>query len=140
MFSALKRNLKFRITHLLYNIAITRYEAQSWTRTTLCQNCQKLISIDAHFCMYCGGCIIAPAATSEETRRTEEFSPMDSTFHVLDSQLQDTEPISLDDLNALLSSQYTTTRRFLEYARSYNGQHISSLAIQHRQRQDQELI
>ena len=139
MFSALKQTFKFRITHLIYNIAITRYEAQTWTRTTQCQNCQKMISTDAYFCMYCGNSVV-PTVRPATTRTAGESSLIDNTFYMPDIQMQDTEPISIDEVSALLSLSNSTTRRFLQYARSHNGPQVSPLAIEHRQRQDREYI
>lgn len=138
MFSALKQTLKSRITHLIYDIAITRYEAQTWTRTMQCQHCQEMISIDAHFCMYCGNRVVAPTTRPAITQTAGESWHMDNIFHVPGIQIQDTEPISIDEVSALLSVSTATTRRFLQYARSHNGLRVSPLVVQHRQRQDRE--
>jgi hypothetical protein len=139
MFSTLKQYLKFRITHLIYTIATTKYEARTWTRTITCPNCQRLIPIDAHFCLYCGHHMTISPSIEERAEQEPSPSPPDAVTSESDIELQDTEPISLGKIHTLLSPEYPT-RRFLAYVRTYNGQQISQTAMLHRQRQDTETI
>lgn len=117
MFSTLRQRIKYRLSHILYNMFKATIDAQNWSQTVTCPSCQHIIPIDASFCAYCGlqqGAFFEPPATF---------------------QLQETDPLLFEQVTIKLPPG-NQQRRFLRYVRDMKNITPGPDTIAHRNLQD----